>query len=305
MKRNKILRLLYILLAAALGSVVLFLAMALNSIMGEREAGESLVDSAGQLPDSRIRGSGKLREESLDIQGIKTILYFTDSYEKRPVVILQHGLSSQKEDVAELAAALADAGYLVVTPDAAGHGEARSGDLLSVMDMAVQTADQFDGILRYLQGSRYADTDRTGLVGFSLGGMAAFYYTGNGSATPGVVVSMCSTPDFADLAGQDAAYTCCRDGAVFAASGPEEKKEIDEKLREGSPYGKLLDHTGTSYLMICGDADEVIPYEGNVRFFEAMEDSADDIRLTVKEGQGHTVTEEDMRQVIAYLNSHL
>ena len=308
MGRKRILGILYILLAAAVGCVVFFLAMALGIIPGERkESGKqgSQTSSVSILPDSRIQGSGALRKESLDIDGRKTILYFTDSYEQRPLVILQHGLSSRKEDVAEFAAAIAGSGYFVVTPDAAGHGEAKLKEPLSVMDMVVQTAGQFDGIIDYFRESRYVDTDQVGLAGFSLGGLAAFYYTGSCSGNPKVVVSMCSTPDFSDLAGQDAAYTLCMDGNMSVEQDPEERKKIDEQMRVSSPYGKLLDDTDTCFFMLCGSEDEVVPYEGNVRFFEEMEVSAENIQLTVKEGQGHTITEPDMRQVLEYLKNHL
>lgn len=341
MKGKKMLNVLYVLLAVAVGVTVFCLCMAVFSggldskkedvkteavesskeavstkteegkvsqseeTVSENVASKEENENTSSLFDSLVRGSNMLKTENIDIDGVKTIVYFLDDYEKKPIVILQHGLTSKKEDVKDLATTIANLGYVVITPDAVGHGELKSSDKIYVIEMVGQTAGNFEKVIEYFKGSAYADVERTGLVGFSLGGLASFYYAGNGSHNPKVVVSLCSTPAFEDLIGSDAAYEYCKNGKLSMTKDKDERKALEEEINSKSPYEKLLADTDTYFFMICGDADDVVPHEGNIRFYEAMQDTSKDIKLTVKENQKHEITEEDLMQVLEYLKGHL
>lgn len=329
-KYKKLLRILYVFLALMVCvTIFCFGAVLLGEKDTDGDSEQNMVESTGQkteqaasdhktestsnpadvqegcLFDSLVRGSNMLKVEKVDISGVKSILYFPDDYEKKPIVIIQHGLTSKKEDVKDLATAIANLGYVVVTPDAVGHGELKSKDRISVIDMVEQTAINFERVLDYFQGSCYADVERTGLVGFSLGGLASFYYAGNGCYNPKVVVSLCSTPDFDDLTKAHAAYQFCKNGKLSTTKNQEERDDLEELIRAKSPYDKLLKDTDTCFFMVCGDADDVVPHEGNIRFYEEAKDVCKDIKLVVKEKQKHEVTEEDLMQVLEYLKSHL
>lgn len=271
----------------------------------EDAASDSANSQEGCLFDSLVRGSNMLKVEKVDIDGVKSILYFLDDYDKKPIVILQHGLASKKEDVKDLATTIANLGYVVITPDAAGHGELKSKDSVSVIEMVEQTAINFEKVLDYFQGSSYADVERTGLIGFSLGGLASFYYAGNGCYNPKVVVSLCSTPDFGDLTKAYAAYQFCKNGKLSVTKNQEEREKLEEQIRSKTPYDKLLADTDTCFFMLCGDADDVVPHEGNIRFYEEGKDICKDIKLVVKEKQKHEVTEEDLMLMLEYLKGHL
>ena len=327
MNRKKVLNILYILLSVAVGITVFCFCMAFfhkadeengsvteESVGAEVAANESTVNETvtseklkeqGSLFDSLVHGSNLLKTEHLDIDGVKAVVYYLDNYEKKPLVLIQHGLTSKKEDVKDLAATVANLGYVVITPDAAGHGELKSDEEIYVIDMVKQTADNFEKVMNYFDESAYADVERTGFVGFSLGGLSSFYYAANGSYNPKVLVSLCSTPYFEDLIGTDAAYESYKNGKLSATKNKKEKEELEEEIRLNSPYEKLLSDTDTYFFMVCGDADDVVPHEGNVRFYEAMKDTSKDIRLIVKENQKHEVTEEDLMQVLEYLKGHL
>ena len=345
MKSKKVLKVLYVLLAVAVGVTVFCFCMAtfggngaekesetVHSETGENgqemeeglanpadsavsgdetgslEAGESQgmsQEKTSSLFDGYVKGSNMLKTEKIDINGVKTIVYFLDNYEKKPIVILQHGLTSKKEDMKDLAGAIANLGYVVITPDAAGHGELKSKEKVSVIEMVGQTAHNFETVIEYFQGSAYADVERMGLVGFSLGGLASFSYAGNGSYNPRVVVSLCSTPAFEDLIGEDAAYEFYKNGKISITKKKEERGALEEEIKSKSPYEKLLADTDTYFFMLCGDADDVVPHEGNIRFYEAMKDTSKDIKLIVKENQKHEITEEDLMQVLEYLKGHL
>ena len=313
-KNKKLLKILYVFLILAVCVTIFCFGIVLfgeknsdgsNGQQTEETAIGSSNNQDGCLFDGLVHGSNMLKTEPLDIDGVKTIVYFLDDYEKKPIVILQHGLTSKKEDVKDLATAIANAGYVVVTPDAAGHGEMKSKDRVSVVEMAEQTALNFETVLDYFRTSCYADVERIGLAGFSLGGLASFYYTANGEYNPKVVVSLCSTPDFDSLADAYVAYQFCKNGVLSGVKNEKERKSLEEQIRSNSPYDKLLTDTDTCFFMVCGDADDVVPHEGNIRFYEDGKDVCKDIKLLVKEKQKHEVTEEDLMQMLEYLKGHL
>ena len=313
-KNKKLLKILYVFLILAVCVTIFCFGIVLfgeknsdgsNGQQTEETAIGSSDNQDGCLFDGLVHGSNMLKTEKVDIDGVKTLVYFLDDYEKKPIVILQHGLTSKKEDVKDLATAIANAGYVVVTPDAAGHGEMKSKDRVSVVEMAEQTALNFETVLDYFRTSCYVDVERIGLAGFSLGGLASFYYTANGNYNPDVVVSLCSTPDFDSLADTYVAYQFCKNGVLSGVKNEKERKSLEEQIRSNSPYDKLLTDTDTCFFMVCGDADDVVPHEGNIRFYEEGKDVCKDMKLLVKEKQKHEVTEEDLMQMLEYLKGHL
>lgn len=313
-KNKKLLKILYVFLILAVCVTIFCFGIVLfgeknsdgsNGQQTEETAIGSSDNQDGCLFDGLVHGSNMLKTEKVDIDGVKTLVYFLDDYEKKPIVILQHGLTSKKEDVKDLATAIANAGYVVVTPDAAGHGEMKSKDRVSVVEMAEQTALNFETVLDYFQTSCYADVERIGLAGFSLGGLASFYYTANGEYNPKVVVSLCSTPDFDSLTDTYVAYQFCKNGELSGVKNEKERDSLEEQIRSKSPYNKLLTDTDTCFFMVCGDADDVVPHEGNIRFYEEGKDVCKDMKLLVKEKQKHEVTEEDLMQMLEYLKGHL
>lgn len=260
---------------------------------------------AGMGFDSYVSGSKQIKEIAMKIKEVPVIVYFQDTFDKKPLVLVQHGITSKKEDVSYLAQYFTKAGYVVVTPDAAGHGELESTNELTLAELIAQTGENFDTIISYFEESMYVEIERTGVVGFSLGGLAAFHYTANGVHQPKVMVSICSTPDFEDLANSSV-------GDIVYANGKEKKvrdkkkcAQMIESLTLESPYEKLTNNTQTSFYLLCGDKDETVPYEGNLRFYEDMNGKAKDIVLKVKENQKHEVKEEDLEEIYQYLKGHL
>lgn len=332
MKQKQILKILYVLLAVAVGITVFCFCMVAftekedgkaientklqadidvvqteSEMHSEREAAaDNMVQAnGGSKFDAYVHGSNQLKAENIDMEGVKTIVYYPDTYDKKPIVILQHGLTSKKEDMKDFACAIANLGYVVITPDAAGHGELKSDEKNSVIRMVGQTSANFETVIAYFSGSAYADVERTGLIGFSLGGLASLYYAADGAYNPEVVVSLCATPAFEDLIGTDAAYELYKNGKITKTNNQEERKAMEEEILSSSPYEKLLTDSDTYFFLLCGDADDVVPHEGNIRFYEAVKDTSKDIRLVVKENQKHEITEEDLMQVLEYLKSHL
>ena len=255
--------------------------------------------------DQLVSDSKQAKEIEMKIEEVPVIVYFQDTYDKKPLLILQHGITSKKEDVADLAKNLSQAGYVVVTPDAVGHGGLASSEEKTVAQLIKETGENFETVISYFADSMYVEISRTGIVGFSLGGLAAFHYTANGAHQPKVVVSLCSTPDFETLADSSVANIVFVNEKETAVGDKKKCEQIAEAIRAESPYGKLINNTETCFYLLCGDKDDIVPHEGNLRFYDEMKDKANDIVLKVKENQKHEVKVEDLEEVLQYLKGHL
>lgn len=255
--------------------------------------------------DHMITGAGDLKSVDISIDGIPCMLYYIDNTEKHPVLILQHGMTSKKEDMQPLSIAFAEKGFLVVTPDAAAHGELKDNEEWTVPAMIQKTSSNFDSILNYLAQSNYVDMEKIAMSGISLGGLSVLHYSANGSYNPKVVATMCATPEYTDLMMSQVATSYVKKGKTIALGDEAKLAELGELFTQISPYETLLADTDTCYYLMCGNQDDVVSYNGNVALYDAMKDKALDITLKVKEGQGHTVTEEDLWEVLSYVVAHI
>lgn len=255
--------------------------------------------------DSLLKGTGSIVSEELNIGGVPCMVHYIDNYEVRPIMILQHGMTSKKEDMQPFATAFAEKGYLVVTPDAAAHGELKNKDSWTVPDMIHKTAENFDIVLNDFAKSSYVDIERLGMSGISLGGLSVFHYVENGGYNPKVVVAMCATPEYGDLVTSTVATSYIKNGKIAEQKDEEKRNQIIETFIQESPYNAVLADTDTCYYLLCGDQDDIVPHQGNVKLYDEMKDSAKDIVLQVKSGQGHTVTEDDLWEILSYVIAHL
>ncbi len=119
-----------------------------------------------------------------------------------PIVLLVHGWSGGKDDWwedgnyisgGEMRKALLEAGYAVLALDAPAHGE-RSNEIdylhvntfedanapakinfFTFTEIAVQTVKDYRRALDYVADRKDVDMARVGIIGYSMGGMDAFY----------------------------------------------------------------------------------------------------------------------------------
>ena len=110
----------------------------------------------------------------------------TDLPGPKPGVVYYHGVVQRKEvyvDSHPLARGLADAGFMVVLPDAPGHGERPGGATLAerlreslprefCADIE-QAADEAPALYDWLAAQAEVDAARLGVVGLSMGGFTA------------------------------------------------------------------------------------------------------------------------------------
>src|SRR5262245_22237296 len=99
---------------------------------------------------------------------------------ERGTILFWHGLTSSKEAQAKELRSLADAGFLAVGIDNAGHGERRLPDFDrrfsgsgssegSFLELVKATADEATDVIDALIARGYARADRIGGAGISMG----------------------------------------------------------------------------------------------------------------------------------------
>ncbi|MGI9005006.1 MAG: alpha/beta fold hydrolase [Streptosporangiaceae bacterium] len=136
----------------------------------------------------------ELPHDAVTVAGVPVLLYVRGSPERaagRGTVLFYHGFGGTKDRVAGYAQVLATAGFLVVCPDAAGHGDRRyrdfdlrfsdarweteydatESDFLRLIDKsAAEVPDIIDGLI----ARGWAGAGRLRIGGRSLGGNIAY-----------------------------------------------------------------------------------------------------------------------------------
>ena len=105
------------------------------------------------------------------------------SGEPLPVVVLAHGIASNKGIISTLARRLAGAGYAVITFDFRGHGQNRAPLALSFSAVGNGLFEDIDAAVLYARTDPRFDGERVAIAGHSMGGGAVLSY---GSREPNV-----------------------------------------------------------------------------------------------------------------------
>lgn len=201
---------------------------------------------------------------------------------KRPcaLVLLVHGWSQSKEGWFDerkettnvVRRALIDAGYAVLALDAATHGErAHEIDFQDVnpfddpsapprrnyftyTEIAVQTVKDYRRALDYLAERGDVDMDRIGLVGYSMGGMDAFYLL---SVEPRIKTAVaCVPPLFSEGYGPTSPidYTWGAQGkSMLLCLGRND--DMNDPARVEASYHQYIEGPGTKLIWYDADHD--------------------------------------------------
>jgi len=107
--------------------------------------------------------------------------------ERAPALVLMHGLAGDRRSMSGLAWRVAEAGYVVLAIDAAGHGENRSPLRSSWAD-----AGSFSGEMRaavdFLRSSPFVDPTRLAVGGHSMGAGAALDFASRDSGLDATIL---------------------------------------------------------------------------------------------------------------------
>ena len=230
--------------------------------------------------------------------------------EKRPLVIMIHGLEAAKEHVLPYAYRIAQAGFHAVFFDAREHGE-RAGAAIQaaspeekkgrLYEIIRATAGDIDTVIDDLIDHPRADAGRIGLMGFSMGGMIVYRYL-TGRRWPGVraAVPVIATPAFSEQLTADLA----RDPSPAAISD----RSVLTRIGGRDPAACLSALRDLPLLILNGTADEHMPIEPIRRFYrlaKKLYGRKTRIRMVEYDGVGHVITPEMMMSAVGWLKRYV
>lgn len=297
-EKNRVLTILYLLIALL---CVVLLGVVFTWMVKQKEKPIINYNSISSF-EEEFEMTHQVIEQRMLIHNIPVIVYFMDDGTKKPLILLQHGLTSKKEDLRDLALTFAKNGYYIVTPDAYGHGELRNREQITVLESVAKISENFDVIFNFFEESVYVEQNRLCIMGISLGGMSALEYAATGSKEVKVVVSLCGTPDFETMIDQSISYDIFDKGQYIKTSSDTEAVKL--KIKRMNPYKNLLQKEQLKLYLLCKEQDEVVPYEGNLKFKNEFS-FQENLEFQQKANQGHIVEEEDLWEVLEYLKEHL
>lgn len=190
-----------------------------------------------------------------------------------PLVLWFHGFGVDKETHRKELAQLAEAGFLAVGVDAAGHGARRLPDLAerqaaareqalrTMVALVKQTADEVPGVIRALAAEGSADANRVGVAGVSMGGYVVYRAV---AVEPSIraAVSLLGSPAWPDGGGPDEELDALTRTALLSVTGerdenvpPDAPRALHRRLAEAHPQAvqRYVEIPGAVHLM--GEAD--------------------------------------------------
>jgi dienelactone hydrolase len=237
-------------------------------------------------------------------------LYSQQAHQKRPLVIMMHGLAARKENALPYAYYVAKEGYHAILFDAHDHGELETARFKKASDpekkahmftVIFKSSASIDAIITALAESESVDINRVGLIGFSMGGMIVYdYLCQRSSPHVKAAVSIIATPEWGASVrrgvAQDANYA----------------KHFDEKkirhVEDRQPANHLSVLKDFPLLILNGASDEIMPIEDIRGFYHLAKRKythKELIQLIVYEGIGHTPTFEMISEAVLWLKKHL
>lgn len=220
---------------------------------------------------------------------------------RHPGVVLQHGYGSRKEDLLPLAEDLAKRGFVVLLPDAWGHGERfpASGPTwmteLSAdyfLEVTRRTAEEVGIGLNLLLERPEVRSDMVVVGGFSMGAIVALLVATEDERVAGVVsLAGAPLPDLLSV-------------SIYGSklAGPESRRYAlahdaadADHLRRLAPKPFLISH---------GRRDDMVPVAGALRLYEAAapyySTCPERLELMLYD-HTHVVGEQQMRDAVSWM----
>jgi dienelactone hydrolase len=232
-------------------------------------------------------------------QGIPALVVRPEREGSHPGALIQHGYGASKEDLLPLASALAGHGFVVLLPDAWGHGErfpSSGPNWMTALnaDYAVEilrrTVDDVHEALTALQGLPDVQPDAILVGGFSLGAMVALIA---GTEDPRVAgIFSASGSPLPDL----------MHAMPFGVAAPNPENERWAREHDAAAHiGRLAPKP---LLLQHGRRDDMVAVGGTLRLYEVAKpyyaSHADRLALMLYD-HTHLVTEAQVRDGINWL----
>jgi len=239
---------------------------------------------------------------SIILGGLLTNIYSNGDGISKPVVFLLHGFASKKEDMAQVANALAARGIFVVCPDAYNHG-ARDNDenSLSVLEISANTSCEIDQMITSLESNSDADTDRISIIGFSMGAFAGYHYWANGNSELEALVVFAGSPNWTDMIGRQIIYKTVVNWENENVSD-NRVAEIDDRIAKLNPFEILKNEISVNVLFIQQPEDPIVPNMSAEALYDILYEKAPDkIEILIDETGKHSATSKSMEAIFEFI----
>ncbi|MEU4226339.1 alpha/beta fold hydrolase [Nonomuraea sp. NPDC026600] len=206
---------------------------------------------------------------------------------RRPTVVLVHGFSANRLEAASfvhMSRLLEGEGIASVRVDLSGHGES-DGDFFDVT--ITGEIAEVRSVVQDVRTLDFADPDRIGLVGMSMGGVVASIVA---AEEPGIRALCLWSPAAVApfevgggfLKGRDIAAEIAEKG-YFDADSHRMSPALVEDIAHLDVYGRSRSYTGPVHI-IHGDKDDIAPVSYAHRYLDHYNGNAE---LEVVPGAGH------------------
>jgi len=236
-------------------------------------------------------------------------LFKNDGAAKKPMVLLYHGYLGRKEFILPQAYNLAANGFFVVVPDAYGHGDRSGSRIPELIDCAIRSAAEINGLIDRYRDSCEADYARAGLAGYSMGGMITFQYMTMEDKRIRAAVPVISTPDWASIVDgfnnrarldELKSYGIIKDDSELAGY-----RALAEAIQPINRYELMKD---IPLLMLCGGNDPVTVPAGAQRLYELLKPiffDEESLRVKIFPGISHMDTIEMNMDLVNWMKKYV
>lgn len=209
---------------------------------------------------------------------LRSTLHVPDPSARRPTVVFVHGFSSNRLEhggmFVQMSRLLESAGIASVRFDLSGHGES-DGDFFDVT--ITGEIAQARSVVRAVRAFDFADPDRIGLVGMSMGGVVAGIVA---AEEPGIRALCLWSPAAVApfeigsgfLKGRDIGAQL-REQGYFDADSHRTSPALVEDITRLDVYGRSAAYGGPVRI-IHGDKDDIAPIEYARRYLDHYDGNA-------------------------------
>lgn len=244
-------------------------------------------------------------------------IFEANEKEKRPIVIMLHGAKGRKEKYIERALKYVKNGYFVTLFDAYGHGEL--SNLYEKLDITGYDESKINKLLRFYTDTSkyiniivdsykdiiYADSDRIGLIGVSMGAHTIYYNIAK-EKNPKIKVAVAinGSPSWINFVRRYVA--AIPDGNTRFSENKIIK--IEKYMKTIEPINYFNNFNNFPLLILNGKMDKLIPINDVRKSYTKLQSSYDKkelIKFIEYEEIGHTVTTEMLEEAYRWIKVHI
>ena len=249
-----------------------------------------------------------VKKEKIQLGDIPAIIYRPEKIagdELLPTIIFYHGWGSNKESQEFRGFTLASFGFQVILPDSIYHGERNPVDHEKVENMGkyfwkviLNNIKELETLVQAAIEKHQADPNRIGVAGHSMGGYTAsgIFFNNEKIKVLAVLNGSCSWN-----------YTNEQFAEVFHIKESPITPNDQEKIDKLVPYNRVEQLKNRPMLILHGEADEVVPIQGQRVFCERLRENkaASCLKYVEYPRLNHYVTTNMMEEMIGFFQEKL